>query len=455
MINLSIEKQIAKIKKRIDGATYIKSVTVGIPYAIINLDISVRKEITISFFHEIVLKFIGENWNNYDELLKVLGIDQDFLDNILLELGRSDYIVHSGKQLFLTSKGKNILIELKSVLIEPDFLNNIFVNLMDGSIHTDLLLKESNHTDVCLNNIWEVDLSFFINKEDKLRDIFLIQQRKEEESISSEFNQRTELYRIMDIQRNRIIFHEVDLDIYYAEDDKSLLFEFNMGSNNTHQDFLVKSIREQIDTHPKTVDRLFDTEYYKRNKWFNLNAGEIVDLPNLVELKKEFLQYEDTLISSKEGARDGRELVNHQNTLNNRLMLYKEYKDWMQLLPDLSNNECLIISDKFQQITDDDTIFTIINKISEKNKIILKYKVGDNNTKKFIDKIQRDSSKNKNIVTSISANQIMGTTIIVKKTVMIKVFYNPIIVMNEIIFEEIPYISFDEQEINAEFDRLL
>lgn len=66
---------------------------------------------------------------------ELLGVDPDYMDTVMSELGRS-FISHYGQQLYLTNEGKAALQDMKSVKIEPEFLDDLIINQVDGSILT-------------------------------------------------------------------------------------------------------------------------------------------------------------------------------------------------------------------------------------------------------------------------------------------------------------------------------
>lgn len=127
----------ASIPPQIEGLRYLKTITIGIPYVRMKLNITTRREYHLPLAHEVVLRLIEEKWTDYDEIREVLGVDKDYFDRILLELGVADYITHMGRVISLSDAGRKVLLELKSIRIEPDYMDNVYFNMLTGEIVKD------------------------------------------------------------------------------------------------------------------------------------------------------------------------------------------------------------------------------------------------------------------------------------------------------------------------------
>lgn len=92
----------SSIPPQIEGLRYLKTITIGIPYVRMKLNITTRREYHLPLAHEVDLRLIEEKWTDYDEIREVLGVDKDYYDKILLKLGVSDYITHMGRVISLS-----------------------------------------------------------------------------------------------------------------------------------------------------------------------------------------------------------------------------------------------------------------------------------------------------------------------------------------------------------------
>lgn len=449
--------EVVDLRKRIrsekDGLRFIKTVKVGVPYAKIVLDITVRKELNIPLSHETIMKLIREKWNNYDEIRKLLGIDTDYLDNVILELGQSDYITHEGKQLYLSNTGKNVLKELKSIKIEPEILNNLIINLVDGTLlHEldDLVLKEKINSDAVLSKTTDIDIGYLVKYEAEIRDIYKERQMKEQ--TTHDLLVGDELYRIVKIQKMRTFFNEVKMDIYFSMEDSSIDFVFNTGDQR-YDELLSNMVRQQLKTQPKLFERMFDSEYYFRNRWNTIELNELVS-ETTFQLMYERREKLINLVNSYSAQTNGEEQEEIEKLyFDDRAMLYKEYQTFVLGLIRSNPRELLIVSDRFYELTGDDNIISIIDSIINKSNVYIGYMTGDFGTMRFIDKIKKRHPENKHLFLKELFN-IRRTTIIAGNEFMIKIYYKPIKLGREIIFEEIPILTYDPVSVKSEFSNL-
>ena len=448
-----------KLPENKEGLKFIKKAIIGIPYAKTSLFVTIRKESEISFFHEITMKLIENDWNNYDELRKLMGLKAEYMDNILIELGRNDYINHYGQKITLTEKGETELKNQKSIKIESDIINTLYVNLIDGTLlfaPQNIRLTKSIKSKITLNEIINISLDYLINIEDKIRDLYKEYQReiKENQRItdimkkSHDFSSNDELYRIVNIEAVDIFYHEEKIDIYFDDENNSFVYVFSTG-DSTKDELYSNSFKEQLATNQNSLDYMFDTKYYYNNR---LNTKRL-EIP--FDKISTFYHNRDSLVEilnqiSKRNCTDLSEKF-YEKYYSNRVMLYKEYKNFIFELTEINIDEIFIISNRFYDLTGDSYILSIIGSLIKKCRIHIGYINHPGNN--FIKKAKKNFDTSKNIVFK-EFEEINHTSIYVPKNYIIDIYYNPIRVGANIILEEIPIILFDKKIIKKRIEEI-
>lgn len=430
-----------RIRPVIDGLQFVKSVKVGVPYAKIVLYITVRKELPIPIIHEAIMKLIDEKWHNYEEIRKLLGVDQDYMDTVMSELGRS-FISHYGQQLYLTNEGKAALQDMKSVKIEPEFLDDLIINQVDGSILTigDINLREKINSDAFINPLINIQLEYLIDKEAQIRDFYNKKQLKNQSKTQPTI--RDELYRIIKIEKSKILYYEEIMDIYLSEEDNVLEFVFNTGKGAKYDELLGSVVREQLKKHPKLLERMFDTEYFYRNRLQSVDMVPKCDFTPMYVQRKNLEHYMNNFLSSQNSDSEAFK----QLYLSDRAMFYREYRDFILDLPNNYIKELIIVSDHFYDLIGNDQIFSVIESILKKSKVYIGYMPGDFNTQRFIKDLKEFTKNNKNLYFKELA-EIHDTTILAEPYFLINIYYRPLKIENNILFEEIPMITFSCKDI--------
>lgn len=438
-----------RVNEEIDGLKFIKTMSVGIPYARMKLNITTRKEYQIPLTHETILKLIEEKWTNYDQLREILGVDQDYFDNVLLELGSSDFITHFGKQIGLTDQGRRVLSDLRSIKIEPDLMENVHVNLLNGLIVNDgsnnySRYREKINCDVYLNKVEDLSGNFLVNHEADIRDLYTERVSGETRRALTDDNiLRDELYRVINIEEHDIVYEEVVAHLYYSMESDSLTYIFNSG-NSMDDEMYYSCLKNQYRDHPKSFDRLYDTRYYFQNKYmFSKNKDEITSLDSLSHKRDELRTF---LISPN---------IRFDQILDcyydNRLLFYREYQDILSNLAVKTPNELTIITDHFYDLQKSEySALYLLEAISKKSKIYIGYLQSNRDSQKFINNLK---ARNIEDLTVKEITNIIGTTIIIDNEYMINVSYKPLFVGKEVIFEEISVMTTDHEKIAEEREK--
>lgn len=426
-----------------DGLRIIKSILVGIPYAKVFLDVTIRKELQLSFFYETIMKLLEEDWGNYDEIRNLIGLDYDYFDNILLELGKSDYINHLGHQLTLTQKGKKELEDLKSTRIESDVINNLYINLIDGSMILDqdtTNFLRSAKSNVNLNDVIEVDMDFLIGVEDKIRDLYADNQKRlDSYKLSYDLTIVNELYRIVGIDGFETYYREEAVNIYLSEDNQSFVYIFD-ANDSSLSDKYARFLVEQSKNDLNSLDRLYDTRYYHQT--FKKYVMECCpkNSENLIEERKKAECFIEQYTAKDT---DGQGFEFDKWISSDRSMFFREYREFIFELKNAGANEVYFIGDRFFDLTGDSNILSIIGSLLNKSKVYVGY-LGHNNV--FIQKLKNDYGNNRNLVLK-EFDEIDSMSIIVEDKYVIDIFFKPRWVERNVLIEEIPIITFDREKI--------
>jgi hypothetical protein len=242
------------------------------------------------------------------------------------------------------------------------------------------------------------------------------------------------------------------MDIYISDDDFATDYIFDSG--NSKNDLLYsKTVREQLKQHPKGFASIFDTEYYYRNRWHNIDMSAII--PIIADSKEynEKKELENLIIREILKLSESFEKKFDQLYYSDRLMFNKEYQDFILDLLKKPPEELIIITDHFFNLTGDENIYSIIDNLLVKSKVYICYMLGDFGTKKFINNIKIKHSKNKNLYLK-KTDSITSTTILSKGDFLVNIYINPIKLGKEIVFEEIPFITFNKEKLKEEFFKI-
>ncbi|WP_150275462.1 hypothetical protein [Paenibacillus tepidiphilus] len=438
----------SRVPKLYDGLNFLRSISVGVPYARMKLNITTRKEYQIPLTHEIVLKLIDEKWTNYDEVRMLLGVDEDYFLNILLELGASDYITHMGKQIALTEQGRKVLRELKSIKIEPDLMENVYINMLKGTIVYDennsySKYREKMNCNVYLNKIEDISGDFLVKREGDIRDLYterIIGETRR--SLIDDNIVRDELYRVISIEEYDIVYEEVEAHLYYG-DNGFLTYTFISG-NSSDDEVYYNSFKNQFKDHPKSFDRFYDTRYYYQNKeMFSQNEINIDDYDSLFSKREELSSlFSDLNIKYEKIA---------NNYYDNRLLFYREYQDVLSNLIHKTPQEITIISDHFYDLQKSEySLVSLFEAISSKSKVNIGFNEKNTNSLRVVDILRKKKSGNFNLK---KINNINQTTIIIDNEFMIKVYYKPLFFGKEIILEETSIMVVNHDLIKEEKEK--
>ncbi|WP_240416597.1 hypothetical protein [Paenibacillus periandrae] len=453
-----MNNNILEVRKRIiderEGQHFLKTILIGIPFAKITLNITIRKELSLPLTHEAVLKLLSLNWCHYDELRKLLGVDTDYMDTIILELGMSDYINHFGKQISISRLGRTVLETMKTVKIEPDIMENIYINLLDGSIVKQITgfseYREKVNCDAYLTKRIETNSSYIIEHEPDIKEIYDLYQKTDQKNFrvnGPDILERDELYRIISIKEYEIVHKTIPAHLFQLVDEADQLDYVMDTGNEKENDVYSALFRLQMKEHPISFVRLFDTKYYKSNEQMILQPNAFLHSEELELMRYNRNQLKVLMTSVNINL----EQI-HDGYYTNRLLFYQEYQDLFFNLSKTNPGEIILISDHFYDLQRTEYgLLSLLDALSQNAKLYIGFMDKDTGTKKVIQSLR---SKNSNNITIAEMTNVRTTTILIDRQYMITVYYKPVHFGKEVILEEIALISFNPSIIESQIDEL-
>ena len=433
----------ASIPPLIEGSRFIKSISVGLPFVKMKLNVITRKIYPIPLTHEIVLRLIEEKWTNYDQIRELLGVDQDYFDNILLELGESDYIIHLGKQLALSEIGRRVLVDLKSIRIEPDFMENVYVNMLTGNIIIEdgpatFRYKEKVKCEIYLNNKQDLSGNFLVNHEHEIRELYNKRVFEDRSRISSDDTiGEDELYRVVSIEDYDQVYEEVLTHVYYSDESDELVYQL-VNEYAINNELFYSCFKDQLREHPKSFDGIYNTKDYSKLKdtkaysWYNDEIYSSHDLETkrnelILQLMNKNVQLDQT----------------YNCYYTDRLLLFREYQEILKKLPQQKPSEVVIITDQFYSLQKSEySLLVLLEALSQKTKLFIGY---SSSSKSIIPKIKQKNIKD---VRFKEFTDIRGIRIIVDREYMMSINFQPLRIGREVILEEISVLTYDQSQID-------
>lgn len=432
----------AIIPPQIEGHRYLKTITVGIPYVRMKLYITTRREYFLPVAQEIVLRLIEEKWTNYDEIREILGVDKDYFDKILLELGVADYITHMRRVISLSDLGRKVLLELKSIRIEPDYMENVYVNMLTGEIAKDenayrSKFRNKSKCTVYLNSLDDVSGHFLANHEHEIRELYNIRVRESRDKIMGNDTVGTdELYRVINIEDYDRVYDQLPTHVYYAQDTNSLYFELISGDNN---DLYYTCLKDQFKNHYRSVYEIFDTREYiqrKNTTFFKWYSGEKYAIETLDDKRS-------VLVTHLQSSNINMDQI-FSSYFTDRLLLYQEYQEFLRSLTQKKPREIVIIADNLYMLEKSEySLLALIEAISKKSMIYIGHGV---KSQPIVSKIKAKINNDKSVAT-MEFSDVRGTRIIVDNEYMLTIHLEPFPVNNEFILQEVGILTYDKAHI--------
>ncbi|MBC3899785.1 MAG: hypothetical protein CVU99_13460 [Firmicutes bacterium HGW-Firmicutes-4] len=245
-----MDKLIDSIKSQIpvdvDGFSCIKTQNILIPYMEIGIECLIRNISNLNLFFETILKLIEIQVNDILEITDILGVTYDITKEAIVDMVALNFISISENKLRVTDKGKEALKTQKQIEIKKKYLNKVMINLVNGKISDgyNTVLENANKRSVCLVEEITVDKQFLDANYQMINQVFKEQQEKD--SAFGKNNITKELYKIVDIHYNKLVYVNNEVFIYKSEGADEIQMHFKSDHNNEYLSCLYNQLKQEV-----------------------------------------------------------------------------------------------------------------------------------------------------------------------------------------------------------------
>lgn len=415
------------------GYEFITALKLYIPHKEIGLQLLVRKEQQLPFFYEVILKLVDCKCNEISNISELMGIEEEILIDIIAEMSRLELVYPKSSSISLTPKGKTALKELKSVVIEKEEMNRIYVNTITGKIvELEHTYKKPTDNNPCLNEIVKVTDEFISENFVNLNECY---QRRQEEfgTRNSNVNVKNEIYQILGKEYERLCYTEKVVYIYRNTRDNDLIYECEGDPEGIYGTVFSKHIANYTGTR-SFLKRYLDIQKYLDTKVV-LDDEKKQNTIKLLEVIKD---------NNILGKGDTEEL--DKNYFIDRYMLQKEYSNILMSIKSIRPTEVIISSGCLSNILDHNVIANIQGNLDYSKTTI----VGDNSEWKVDElksRVLNYKQKKKNKIEWIESSDIKQTNIVLYPHCAITINYLPIAIGRDYLLREVAEITFNAEKI--------
>ena len=416
------------------GYQFVKRTVSYIPVREVGLSVLVRKNQSISFVYETVLKFLQIGINDIPQLCTTLGLDVDVFKEIISKMAVEDLIYVSENQMGVTKKGSEALKNLTKVTIEKVQLNRIFVNLVTGELYLNEpagLKQRPLPSSMYLDETVDINISYF---RDHFEHIVAIHESSLlSNTLGLDSVGTVELYRILDVAYQETRFLPVACFVYAKPSTHEIIFSFD----NDKDSVLMSAALMQMKERSNGIDKLFDRP---------LLSPTLENCAELTQRLNALISILDLRNKSKVSVQEIEEKY-----YTDRLLLNGEVHD-MLIQCDTFKPSSLCLSTPFlRRLSEDNEIS--YNLMHSRTKDIFieynadEYKVEDS-VKRLTDQIP--NGKNLHLCPVDGAKKITEDTFIIYPRALIKTYYESIEteIPQKVLYKPTSTITFDKSKID-------
>ncbi len=236
MSNINVRKN--------DGYFFIKRDEIYVPIIRTILSITKRSFYSLPLLDEIVLRLINEGVQEIDELVNILGIDRKLLEVTLADLSVKDVIYCTTNRCSLLAKGKQALLELRTVQRKKDIIKNVYLDPINRKIILEhekyQFVDKVNVNDKKLDAEFEVnDIDIFKENIDSVNRVFLDEMNIYNDKTKSEPD---ELLSIDSIENVYVKFVRIPIYIYISSEG----IDIDIMAVNKRNDSLLTLFKSEI-----------------------------------------------------------------------------------------------------------------------------------------------------------------------------------------------------------------
>lgn len=398
----NIKDQIPKYQ---NGFSFRKSQELFIPYLEIGVECLIRDVSEINLFFETILKLIEIEVKDVSEISKILGVSFEITKEAIVDMIEGDYVGVSENILRITRKGKEALKTKQLIEIKKRNINKVMIDLITGDIHDGNSAKyhRIKKNELCLEKQIDVSKTFLDSNYNSINNVFQHQQEGDSSFGKSSVNK--ELYKIIDISYQNLVYVKNELFIYENDDSDEIQIQLQNDINDQYLNCLYKQLKEE--THP-CLESFFEKsiDFIKQHSDISTNFDEkLIDVTG--KLCSDLRHTEDLDNFSLEAFMQKRYMLTD-----------KEYINYFTLSDEITFDKLIIITNRVNSVLTT-TIFEEIKRIAIKKPVVLIYDKNEFNVTKVLNYYLGTEKNNRNII-SIASEGIVDT----------KIFFGPFLEIN-------------------------
>ena len=421
--------------KQLSGFICIKKQEVLIPYMEIGINCLTRNISELSLFFETILKLIELEVKGITEISEVLGISTSITKEAVVDMVVLGYISVSESVLKITSKGSNALKNKQLVEIKKANLNNVLVNLITGDIVDDESVKTINASknSICLENKIKIDKRFLDSNFQNINQVFQAQQ--EANSVFGKLSVTKELYKLVSVHYQNLKYVKNYVTIYKSESSDEMQYVFDYDYNNIYLDTMF----EQLQAAVPSLEYFFERSWqYKQQSHGLMLDFDLYNATNEIRARllnnDNFQEIESLLFEKK------------------RYSLFAdEYVGYFLCSNEMSFSSIYICSNRINSILTS-SIYTEINRISEKHKVFVLYDMHEYNAKESIEHFLGKKAKN---IFVIPCSNIETSQICFEAALMVNMDEYTINTLGNTLSYKLPVIEFDKDKVKSAVQNII
>ena len=230
-----IIKSIARdIPKEMKNHHLIKRQDIYVPYREIGVVCLTRDTAEINLFYETILKFIDIGVCDINEISEIMGVEFKLLKEVIVDMIEEQYLATSQNQISMTQRGRKALKTRQLVTIQKRNINQIMVDMITGTFEEsdNIIISQVKKQDLCLNEEISITKEFLETNYAEINEIY--QKNQIESSVFFVHNVSRELYKILDVAYDRLVFVKKELLIYKNNDVDDYEFVISKDSGDKY-----------------------------------------------------------------------------------------------------------------------------------------------------------------------------------------------------------------------------
>lgn len=385
-----IEKVKSQIPKDSNGFFFRKSQCLYIPYMEIGVECLIRDISEINLFFETILKLIEIDVREIGEISNILGVTFDVVKEAVVDMVDGNYISVSENMLKITKKGAEALKTKQLVEIKKKNISKVMVDLITGEIYEGSNMKgcRVSKSDVCLDKQIDITKTFLDANFGVINQVF--HQQQEKDSIFGRTAITKELYKIVDVYYQNLVYIKNEVLIYENDNSDDVHFQLQTDLNDKYLNCLYTQLLEGI--HP-CLESFFesDRDFIRKRAINTFHLNE--ELNNITKNSMAELRYCD-------------EVDNFDIDLFARRRYFlsdKEYVNYFIYSDEISFDKLIILTNRVKSILTHE-IFQELIRIADKKTVILIYDKNEFNSSGTINHFLPAAKTNKNMIIIPSEN---------------------------------------------------